>query len=314
MILQDMKKTFKIGLGLFSLLLCSVVSTYAQSRPVWVVGHRCNSKITIAEALKDGANGVEMDVSTNGTYKGSHWCVDHDKCWSPSRCKGEQNNTWTLKDYLQLPELKNSNFRLLWVDCKDEKYLKELVEYVHKYIPADADYDICYSIYKLETVFDIKTGSDKLLAWLRDNLRKNEGISFGYERRHDAIQYAFDITGFPYKKHFFQDGNFNSYQIIKKNSRWRLSLKEAGIRKSQDKFCSRVGAWTALNGNHGNILLDSAYAGFETGCDVICIECRKTVKDFFLASPDALKDCISKFVSQSSTLHLADKKDKFYPD
>ncbi len=304
-----MKKNNLFRIGLITIFIIMAECVTAQ-KPVWVVGHRCNSVKAIRAMLEDGGNGVEMDVRTDN--KGQHWCVDHDYCWSEENCDGY--NRLSLKQYLALPELKDERFCLLWIDCKHGEYVKELVEYVHKYIPKDANFAISYSLYKLKEV-DRMVDGVHLLDWLRDNLRDNEGISLGWVEKIDEMDALFKAHKFPYYKHFYQDGIFNSKNIKCGRDRQKC-LARAGELRDQHQFCSRVGAWTAVTAYDAYWFLDSQTAkSCTTNCDAVCVEGREIVHDWIFASPKALQNCIKEFINGpkgGGRCRIATRNDVFY--
>lgn len=296
-----MKSMKLISSSILAVLLFSSICLNAQ-KPIWLVGHRCNSQKSLAAVLEDGGNGVEIDVrSCNG---GAFWCVDHGVSWAESSCDGKKH--LSLKQYLALPELRNERFCLLWIDCK-HPYLKELVEYVHANIPEDikGKFAIAYSRYALKDINYFVTDNGQLvhiLDWLKANLWENEGLSLGWERaQNNAFKTLLDQHGFPPEKHFFTDGSFHSKQMTK-NSRWCISLRKAAEYRDAKQFCSRVGVWTASTAYDAYWFFDPKYANMT--CDVVMAECRKTAGLVpLIASHTALKYCKLNFLDKN--------KDKF---
>lgn len=306
-----MKGLKLINSSILAVLLFSSICLNAQ-KPIWLVGHRCNSRAPLAAVLEDGGNGVEIDVRT--CNEGAFWCVDHDYSWAESSCDGV--NHLSLKQYLALPELKNENFCLLWIDCK-HRYLKELVEYVHANIPEDikGQFAITYSRYDLSDIdyYVYDNGhSIHILDWLKANLWENEGLSLGWERKFDNYTALLNQHQFPYEKHFFTDGAFHSKQITK-NSRWAISLRQAAAYRDAKQFCCRVGMWTASTAYDAYWFFDPTYGG-NMSCDVVMAECRKTAGLVpLIASHTALKYCKLEYIDKNtSKFKIAKRTDTFF--
>lgn len=292
--------------SILAVLLFSSICLNAQKKPIWLVGHRCNSQESLAAALEDGGNGVEIDVRTPNN--GAFWCVDHDYAWAESSCDGKKH--LSLKQYLELPELKYGQFCLLWIDCKFPN-LKELVEYVHANIPNDikGQFAITYSRYALSDInyYVMVNGiAVHILDWLKENLWENEGISLGWERNFDEYKALLDQHNFPYEKHFFTDGTWHSKKI-KSGTRWHTSLKQACTYRDAGQFCRRVGMWTASTAYDAYWFFDPKYANLT--CDAVMAECRKTVHIPF-TSPTALKYCRLSYIDKNADkFKVADRND-----
>lgn len=306
-----MKSMKLISSSILAVLLFSSICLNAQ-KPIWLVGHRCNSQASLAAVLEDGGNGVEIDVrSCNG---GAFWCVDHGVSWAESSCDGKKH--LSLKQYLALPELRNERFCLLWIDCK-HPYLKELVEYVHANIPEDikGKFAIAYSRYDLKDInYYVRDNNGyqvHILDWLKANLWENEGLSLGWERNFVGFKALLDQHNFPYEKHFFTDGAFHSKQITK-NSRWAVSLRQAAAFRDAKQFCCRVGMWTASTAFDAYWFFDPKYANMT--CDVVMAECRKTAGLVpFIASHTALKYCKLNFLDKNTDkFKIAKRSDTFF--
>lgn len=307
-----MKSMKIIRSSILAVLLFGSICLNAQ-KPIWLVGHRCNSQASLAAVLEDGGNGVEIDVRTPNN--GAFWCVDHDYSWAESSCDGKKH--LSLKQYLELPELKYGQFCLLWIDCKHQ-YLKELVEYVHANIPEDikGTFAIAYSRYALSDinyyVFDNNGNAMHILDWLKANLWENEGLSLGWERAQNAaFKELLDKHDFPREKHFFTDGAFHSKQITK-NSRWAISLRKAAEYRDAKQFCCRVGMWTASTAYDAYWFFDPKYANMT--CDVVMAECRKTAGLVpLIASHTALKYCRLNYIDKNTDkFKIAKRSDTFF--
>lgn len=304
-----MKNKYFFG-SILTVLLFSTLCVNAQ-RPVWLVGHRCNSQKSLQEVLVDGGNGVEIDVRTPN--EGKFWCVDHGYTWSQTSCDGV--NHLSLAQYLALPELKNEQFCLLWIDCK-HSYVKELVEYVHANIPANikGKFAIAYCRYNLSDldyyVTDASGYHMHILQWLKENLWPNEGIGLAWERASNiAFKNLLDQHSFPYEKHFFTDGTWHSKKVTY-GSRWAQSLRLASSYRDAKNFCSRVGFWSASTAYDAYWFFDRSYGN--TNCDVVLAECRETVHIPF-CSPTALKYCKQDYLDKhQDKFRMAKRDDKFF--
>lgn len=300
-----------ISSSILAILLFSAISLNAQ-KPVWLVGHRCNSEAALAAALQDGGNGVEIDVrSCNG---GAFWCVDHTIAWSSSSCDGKKH--LSLQQYLALPQMKWGQFCLLWLDCK-HPYLKELVEYVHANIPAElkGQFYIAYSRYDLKDInyYVIDNGQAvHILDWLKANLWENEGIALGWERAGNAeYKELIEKHQFPIGKHFFTDGTWHSKKMTR-NSRWCVSLRKAAEYRDANQFCYRVGVWTASTAYDAYWFFDPKYA--KMTCDAVMAECRETRGlNPLWASHTALKYCRLNYLDKNTDkFKVAKRSDAFF--
>ncbi len=260
-----MKSLVKYRIALVAVCTFLMVCANAQ-RPVWLIGHGANWGDSAEKLLNQGGNGVEIDVRCKGIIygedtKGQHWSVAHDMYWPKSECDGKYQ--YSLEQYLQLNALKDPRFCLLWIDCKNDEYLKELVEYVHKYIPSDAKYAIVYNAYSKENV-------RKNIEWLADNLKPNEGLNFANLSIYDddCLYDFLRAYDFPANQHFFTRGIF-SLALVGRDSDARKDLTKANELKADGEFCSRTGAWTGDNGHNSYWFLDSEYAGRPTDVDLV---------------------------------------------
>lgn len=326
-----MKRNFCFKSMLLLLCLCTVVNANAQ-RPVWVIGHAANSHAILQNAMNDGANGVEIDVQT---YDGKFWNVSHDYRLSPQELEKpgwKKQGYVSLETYLNFPELKNDNFCFLYLDIKhsDKGYIKELVEFVHKIVGVNTPYAIVYAVYKNEQldriVYDEKKKENvPLLTWLKENLAPNEGINVGWEtppsNTSEYDKNLFVRMNFPPAKHLFTYGYWNSTVITRGWKRVGY-LKTAREYRSQGKFCSRVGYWTALKSWDAWWFLDkSAKNNNKTDCDMVMVECRNDVKVPAWSDKKALQKLIKEYFRtdgkyykkyNNGKMRLAGRADKFW--
>lgn len=314
------------------LLLCVYISVNANAqRPVWVIGHAANSHAILKSAMKDGANGVEIDVRTTD---GKFWNVSHDYNLSASELekpKWKNKGYVSLETYLNFDELKNDNFCFLYLDIKHAKlgYIKELVEFVHRVAGMNTPYVIVYAVYNNEE-FDKMVYDEKknqyvhLLNWLKENLAPNEGINVGWETPPTSKNYnnnLFVRMNFPPAKHLFSYGYWNSTVITRGWKRVGY-LKTAREYRDQGKFCSRVCYWTALKPWDAWWFLDkSASNNKKTDCDMVMVECHNDVIMPPWSDKSALETLINKYFKpgekeykkyNNGKLRIAKRTDKFW--
>lgn len=306
------KNHFKIYVALVSLLyaFCANAQSNDSGRPVWVVGHACNSQQCLIDAINDGATGVEIDVHTDAAHKDTDWSVNHgtnhekylDKTARDKKNTADRRTGTTryvsLEEYLKFDELR---IQILWLDVKSEDYLVSLVKYVHKILGAQYGTDeqgcpkqpfaIIYGIYKSATLTGKEgTSSSTRIAELTKLFGPNEGINMGYEgKKRGAFGTASgsfeDIEkilkgnseySFPIEKHFMTCGWGAGFQV-RYSSTEPNRIREAKKFMMEDKYCSRIGFWTCTNDFHGLQLVCSKNdypKSYETECDLILMECR----------------------------------------
>ena len=183
-------------------LICTFFAIEVNAeRPVWVVGHACNSRQCLINVLADGGCGVEIDVHTDEANKNKDWSVNHglkfpyvetylseDDRKSKNKRQGRTGTTTeyvSLKQYLKFSEM--NKLSILWLDVKTGEYLVELVQHVHAvlkeiYPDGKIPYSIIYGAYKIDVLEKPINGSSYLaIDWLRDNLYENEGINLAWE-------------------------------------------------------------------------------------------------------------------------------------
>lgn len=250
-----MKTLISKTLLVASLLLFTFSTAYAY-RPVWLLGHRCNSEEMIRLALDDGANGVEIDVQC-GSTGGSHWCVSHGVFVSEDKC--DPSNWMALKVLLKKSLLlTDKRFALLYIDVKDTKYIKELVQYVHKSCP-NPPFDIVYGL-NLDKMSSIPDGDIK---WMADSLREREGFCTQNDGDIKGIESKLQRLNFPITKYCYVDGN-----CVSTFATWSY-LRKAAQKKFSHQLCCRTGFWTCQYATHAN----GAYQD-DVFCDLTIVESR----------------------------------------
>lgn len=310
-------------------------------RPIWVLGHACNSHRSIWLAIDDHANGVEIDVATDEANKLTDWSVAH-KGYVPKDTRKSKNASIkdpldyyvSLEEYLKFPDV--SQIALLWLDIKTTKYATELVQYVHRILKEryyDKDtkklqvpFSVVYGFYnyrELEAKVSDKDGRS-VCAWFRDSLWTNEGINLAYEGTYhsinwsgtrDQIQKLLTDNSFPIKQHFMTNGLGAGWLVGQSSWRWQY-IMDSGKDMKNDKYCARIGFWTCTSPRHGVQCVVSEAddpnheflrKGKTVECDVMLMECRS---DFFpgrafpyIHNPQSLQLFTSKFF---------DKKGEWY--
>lgn len=327
-------------------LICLFASFSANAqRPVWVVGHACNSHLALMNAVRDGASGVEIDIHTIFEHADNDWSVNHgsdtEKYLNPTERETQnhiQERTGlrryvSLKEYLNFEEMDKIN--ILWLDVKTENCGKGLVKYVHeilleRYHSIDkVPFSIIYGFYG-RMDFSPNFVDLSSLLW------ENEGISLAYEGKDygkkwrsgsfdDIEDYMKKGWNLPIEQHFMTCG-FGWGQSVTKNSIEPQCIRQAREKMLKDQYCSRVGFWTCGISYHGLQLVcakEDYHDSYETECDLILIECDS---DFFpLKFPGfdrwALQNFINRFLKEDGDWYrnnnkghyrLATKDDKFY--
>ena len=310
-----MRKLYYI-LGVVAALLSLSVNAGAQSgRPIWVVGHGANWAYSTDRALALGANGVEVDVRTRPSRlqtgrskyntKGEHWSLGHDYFDRKEKCDVGNPNCVSLEWLLTGKVTKNytttldddERFSVLWLDVKDEEYLKELVQYVHKFTPLGTEYSIIYNIYDRKNRFD--------LEWLAENLRENEFINWANETIAD-LKPDLDNVNFPPSNHFFTRGIFNVNQPSRTSSSKRNDIRQALLFAKDGVFCKRVSDWS-------NVSAVNANAWLKEGAEVVLIYFDKGYRPTCQCKKNALEKFTKQFSGGGSYLgtHIANRDDEF---
>lgn len=326
-----MKNSLRKIVFVAAALLSFAVSTEAK-RPVWVIAHGANWKYSIEEALKQGANGVEVDVREGTTFwnwftwhstSGSHWCLGHDTYWPEEKCDCGDDAAvslkWVLTDNVTNGYKTKINddprFCVLWLDVKDEKYIRDLVEYVHRYtVKGQTNYTIIYNVYE-DIEFDV-------LRWLGANLWSNECLNWANKTIGELqlhIKETIDMEIFSQfnpmfpkdypqihaNNHFYTMGIFNVDQPQNTTSTKYNNLMEA---KDKRSFCRRAGIWSNVTANNAeawiNAGMDVVLTYYSHGYRPSC-ECKKS------ALPDLVTRINSPGFALNNSVYIATRQDKF---
>lgn len=302
-----MKRNILLKFGIT--LICLSISVFSfASRPIWVIGHGANYLGSAQAALDRGANGVEIDVRAKASYAKEHWSVTHSEYWTKDECdKGSGSSyVFSLKKYLEQPILNDERMKVLWIDCKNEDYIVDLINLVHSLTPNGTPYSIIYGFYYVTTLE--KHGKD-----IRALLRDNEGINLGNQNI-DAVK-PWIGTGsnqIPKEKHFFSKGYYRSSMVNKNHT-----IEARKLRDEKGEFCSRVAVWTNDWMKEARICVDSEYAGKETNFDLVLAYYPEGLRPVATLSKWVLPDFIKEVVNDSNVnkgrWHVAGKGDKFWP-
>lgn len=286
-----MKHDFiKISAMIICLLGLSLNTNAQSGRPIWLVGHACNSWQCLHDLIEDGGNGIEIDVHTDEAHKNSDWSVNHGLPWpfnqkyldKDERNRRNQGRSWQnfyvgLDEYLRFRELPEINF--IWIDVKTGEYLSELIDYVNKIL-----YDE-YESKGREVPFSILFGvysTDHINRSIDEKLKIYEGVGLACEGKESGGYATMSIENL--KKwlpvssyhHCSTAGwgvpTWYSYTVESRALRAAKALKDKG------EFCIRTGAWTMTKPVHGLQLLcskaDDKWDSYETECDLVLMECR----------------------------------------
>lgn len=297
------------------MMLLPALNLNAQSneKPVWVIAHGANWKYSTDRALELGANGVEVDIRTKNTFwnlfydntEGKHWSLGHDTYHEYAECdkdnpravslewmltgKVTRNYTTTLND--------DERFCVLWLDVKNEKYIKELVKYVHDRTPNGTRYSIIYNVYDRNFKSDV-------LVWLGQNLRSNEYINWGDQLIKKLRPY---IDGkIQPKNHFYSRGIFNVNQP-QNSKRKRNHLREAASLAKEGKFCKRVGVWSSITAAN-------AISWINEGREIVLVYYDKGYRPTVQCRPSALPELVKYYKSgaQKGKTHIATRNDEAF--
>lgn len=319
-------------------------------RPVWVVGHACNSHQCLIDALADGGCGVEIDLHTDEANKNKDWSVNHglkfpyvETYLSEAERKSRNNKQGrigttteyvSLEQYLRFPEM--NKLSILWLDVKTGEYLVELVKHVHAvlkevYPDGNIPYSIIYGVYTIDVLnAPIPGTSDLVIDWLRDNLWEKEGINLAYEGKDknqknglgsgffEEIEDLMTSHRFPISKHFMTCGFGASYFVFS----WSVEPKNiiaAKNLRSQGRYCSKIGFWTCASYSDAIWFIEPKWKGIQTECDLVLVECRNE-----FAAPGhktALSKLVEYFFNSNGCYYnkynggrtrIADQTDVFY--
>lgn len=287
-------------------LVCTFFAIDANAqRPVWVVGHACNSHQCLIDALADGGCGVEIDVHTDEANKIKDWSVNHglsfpyvEKYLSVAERKsrndkqgrsGSTKEYVSLEQYLRFPEM--NRLSILWLDVKTGEYLVELVQHVHAvlkdvYPDGNIPYSIIYGAYSVDVLEKPINGSSYLaIDWLRDNLYENEGINLAWEGKDkkqvnkmgsgffNEIEDLMTSHSFPVRQHFMTCGYFHS-PSVHWNSIETTNILQAKQMRSEGRYCSRIGYWTCGWYSDAIWFIEPRWKNIQTECDLVLVECR----------------------------------------
>lgn len=333
-------------------LICLFASFSANAqRPVWVVGHACNSHLALMNAVRDGASGVEIDVQSDINHEDTDWSVNHglknEHYLDPTERERKNNieertglrRYVSLKEYLNFEEMDKIN--ILWLDVKTDNPAlpstgsgQHLIKYVHEILlerygsKEKVPFSIIYGIYHVLDIVGYKADISSML-W------ENEGVSLAFEGKEsgggghsgsfNAIENWMKDYHVTIEQHFMTCG-FGWGQSVTKKSIEPQCIRQAREKMLKDQYCSRVGFWTCGCSYHGLQLVcakEDYHDSYETECDLILIECDS---EFFpLKFPGfdrwALQNFINRFFKEDGDWYrntnkghyrLAKKDDKFY--
>lgn len=305
---------YRISLAIVSLFFA--VSAGAQGRPVWILGHGANWSFSVEAALDAGANGVEVDVRTqshpvfgygNENRQGQHWSLGHDFYYPESSCD-DPNSKFTgvsLKWLLTNQSfLDDERFCVLWLDIKkpDQKYIKQLVEYVHEHTPDGTPYSIIYGVYEMDL-------DDETLIWLGKNLRQNECMNWADQPLSNLLPY---IQGkIPANKHLYTRGYFRTSEMYKS---YPAACDLRAAQKLPD-FCCRTGVWTANSSYEAHFWLYNGSSSYPCEFDlVLTYFAHGYLPPVYgkLGLPDVITDYFnSNGVSKDGRMHIAKRNESF---
>ena len=294
----------------FVFLLGLSFSANAQSgRPIWVIGHACNSWQCLHDLIEDGGTGIEIDVHTDEAHKNSDWSVNHGLTFPyfegyldvNERQRRNQGRPWQkyyvgLEEYLRFAELSQINF--IWLDVKTGEYLSELIDFVNRILydaytnkGKEIPFSILFGVYSVSHIY----------SRMKEQLRDYEGVGLACEGKESGKFSTMSIENlkrwWPLKReqHCSTAGwgvpNWYSYTVESR------ALREAKKLKDNGEFCVRTGAWTMTRPNHGLQLIcsyeDCSSESYRTECDLVLMECRN---EFFFGGLLGTHEAVKNFV------------------
>ncbi|MCQ2153984.1 MAG: hypothetical protein MJY44_05395 [Bacteroidales bacterium] len=328
-----------------AILFCTAflsIDAMAEPRPVWVVGHACNSHRCLQDMIKDGGCGVEIDIHSDIQHKFTEWSVNHGGGFLNKATRDSRNNARdndldyyvTLEEYLDFAEMKDIS--ILWLDVKTGEYVAELMQHVHKILEKKykgknkQPYSIIYGLYKAEHLETPITPNYTAIDMLRDSLWEKEGINLAFEGKARTQKYGsgtLDDIGkvlsdhnFPPYKHFMSCGWFNSTTVNRYTVEVK-SIKAARKLRKENKYCSRVGFWSCGYYSHAIWAISPAWTdgAVDIACDLVLVECRNE----FMWPDDqySLKKLVNYYFKKEGCYYkkynndrdrIAKQTDKFY--
>lgn len=299
-------KTLAVFACMFSVLNANA------ARPIWLVGHACNSEQCLIDALADGANGVEIDVNSNVDNCRVDWSINHDSGYfSPEarKAKNTSEGRTGTRRYVSLEEYLNfaamDKIAFLWLDIKtpDNNTVIGLVEHIHKILDkrygdgtdysslGKVPYSIFFNFYHQDQL-TVEYEGLSALKWYASRLRPNEALGLG---REGSTNYKYStetlenlekvFADFPKEKHMMTNGYGWPYGPPYS---WRSQISESLIKAKEwrdaGRYCHRTGTWTMEQPRHGLQVIISGDISYHTSwlceCDVVLMECRN---EFFPA-------------------------------
>lgn len=313
-------------------LACMFLTIGANAqRPVWLLGHGCNSHRCLQNAIIDGANGVEIDVCTEKGYEDRYWTVAHDgfltrqEMEEKNKSRDELDHYVTLENYLHFSEM--NDLCILWLDVKEgsEQFIIDLIKQVHLVLGDNPDISVIYGLYNISILEGNDPGDvNPRIAYIRSMLRPNEGINLAYEGHSsctfDRVEKLLKDNNFPIEKHLMTWGCCQS-SLVTRGSRWQRAIEQAQKLRSQGRYCGRIGFWTSGKAWHSWQFYDTAaFGGYKSDCDLVMAECRNEMAKGF-NSKTALKYTWEYYLRESGYYYkkynngkcrLATKKDVFF--
>lgn len=297
-------------LKILSALACIFLAFNASAqRPIWVVGHACNSQKCLADAIADGGNGVEIDINSNADSCRTDWSVNHDGGYLSLSDRNSKNDSQrrygeysdmryvSLEEYLNFPDMDKIAF--LWLDLKTPEYAPQLVKHVHDILlrrygsPNKVPFSILYGFYYQNQLtalaLDEETGQNIVgLEWYKKYLWENEGLGLAREgsitykywtAKLDDLKAFYEKYNFPIGKHVMTNGYGFPYAPPFSWKSWiSTSLIQARKWRDSGQYCVRTGTWSMAKPWHGvqmTIAEDISYHhSWQSECDLILIECR----------------------------------------
>lgn len=210
-------------------MLCSSKAAEAQvvkpgTRPLYVIAHRINSPAWIDEALKSGANGLEIDLRYKASTK--EWFVDHDVILPTSVKLAD----W-LEAAVKAEKKYGKQWAVLFLDIKTAEAQDELRKLIRAKLPANLPLVFgCADYAKRDTLLPVFKNGSRL-----------DGFSIDISDGDPTPQQVNDF----YSKNSIATGWYGTGLFVGGvGSKIDSSLIDAVKRRDQKKEFKKVYTWT----------------------------------------------------------------------
>jgi hypothetical protein len=257
----------------------------SDTRPVYVIGHRCNDPEDIGLAISRGCNAIECDLQYDSTSR--EVFVNHDLALGINLSKWLNNAKAIMRQY-------PSQFSLIIFDCKfaasyndstTADVLTTVRQTIRDYLNAgeDTPINVLFSI----ASYDNRAGFNNIMS----DLLPNEGIAIDQSDKPDQVEKFFSdnsVENCWYGDGIFTLGTKDVYPYIKSGCELRDKIGRL----------KKVYVWTlAKESSIKKYILQAPV-------DAVMVNVPGTVP----LSPYGLEEAL-KVINESSVAHLANRSD-----